>query len=143
MDISQKVSGLPLLRMGHAMAFITYLRHIGAPVDRYLRSQKMPVLCDDPNMFVPLVRAWDFFATAAGHEDPMLGWLVGAHVGDHNLNLGLLHKLETAPTLYQALQGLVQLANSEASHIQLGIQERRDNVLFFTRYPGMQGLFLT
>ena len=136
--MSQKVSGLPLLRMGHAMAFITYLHHIGAPVDRYLRSQKMPVLCDDPNMFVPLARAWDFFATAAQREDLMLGWLVGAHVGDHNLNLGLLHKLETAPTLYQALQGLVQLANSEASHLQLGIQERRGNVLFFTHYPGMR-----
>ena len=138
MDMSQKVSGLPLLRMGHPMAFITYLRHIGAPVDRYLRSQKMPVLCDDPNMFVPLARAWDFFATAAQREDLMLGWLVGAHVGDHNLNLGLLRKLETAPTLYQALQGLVHLAHSEASHIQLGIQERRANVLIFTRYPGMQ-----
>ena len=120
------------------MAFITYLRHIGAPVDRYLRSQKMPVLCDDPNMFFPLARAWDFFATAAQREDPMLGWLVGAHAGDHNLNAGLLRKLETAPTLFQAMQRLAQMARSEASHIQLGIHERRTDVLFYTHYSGMR-----
>jgi hypothetical protein len=103
-----------------------------------LRDQKLPVLCDDPDMFVPLTRAWSFFATAARHEDPTLGWLVGAHVGDHNLNAGLLRKLETAPTLFQALQRLVQLASAEASHIQLGMQERRADVLFYTRYSGMR-----
>jgi AraC-like DNA-binding protein len=122
--------------MGHAMAFIAYLSHIGAPVDRFLRSQKLPVSCDDPDMLVPLARAWAFFASAAEHEDTMLGWRVGVHVGDHNLNRGLLRKLEIAPTLYQALHGLARMANSEASHIQLGIHERQGNVLFCTHYSG-------
>jgi hypothetical protein len=134
----QNKSGPPLLRLGHPMAFTAFLRHIGAPADRYLRSQKLPVLCDDPDSFVPLAKAWAFFATAARHEDPMLGWLVGAHVGDHNLNAGLLRKLETAPTLFQALQRLVKLARAEATHIQLGIAGRRDDVLFYTRYSGMR-----
>ena len=138
MDNSPKKSGPPLLRLGHPMAFTAFLRHIGAPADRYLRRQKLPVLCDDSDMFVPLARAWSFFASAARHEDPMLGWLVGAHVGDHALNAGFLRKLETAPTLFQALQRLVQLASAEASHIQLGIHERRTDVLFYTRYPGMR-----
>ena len=136
MKIPQQRSGTPLLRLGHPMAFSAFLRHIGSPVDHYLRSQKMPVLCNDPNMFVPLARAWAFFDTAARHEDMMLGWLVGAHIGDHNLNAGLLHKLETAPSLYQALHGLVQMANSEASHLLLGIHERRDDVLLYTHYLG-------
>jgi len=138
MDASQKKSGPPLLRMGHPMAFTAFLSHVGAPVERYLRSQKIPVLCNDPNMFVPLSRAWSFFATTARHEDPMLGWLVGAHVGDHNLNAGLLRKLETTPTLFQALQRLVQMANSEASHLQLGMHERGTDVLFYTHYSGMR-----
>jgi AraC-like DNA-binding protein len=133
-----KKSGPPLLRLGHPMAFSAFLRHIGAPADRYLRSQKLPVLCDDPDRFVPLARAWAFFDTAARHEDLMLGWLVGAHVGDHNLNAGLLRKLETAPTLFQALQRLVKLASAEASHIQIGISERSDDILFYTRYSGMK-----
>jgi hypothetical protein len=106
MESSTKKSGVPLLRLGHPMAFTAFLRHIGAPADRYLRSRKMPVFCDDPDMFIPLVRAWAFFDIAAQHEEAMLGWLVGAHIGDHNLNHGLLRKLETAPTLYQALQRL-------------------------------------
>jgi AraC-like DNA-binding protein len=68
----------------------------------------------------------------------MLGWLVGAHVGDHNLNAGLLRKLEQSPTLLQALQRLVQLASAEASHIQLGIYERKADILFYTHYQGMR-----
>jgi AraC-like DNA-binding protein len=120
------------------MAFTAFLSHVGAPVDRYLRRQKLPVLCDNPDMFVPLDNAWSFFATTAQHEDPMLGWLVGAHVGDHNLNAGLLSKLETAPSLFQALQRLVQLASAEASHLQLGMHDRQDNVLFYTHYSGMR-----
>ena len=120
------------------MAFAAFLRHVGAPVDGHLRSQKLPVLCDDPNMFVPLARAWSFFAAVARHEDPTLGWLVGAHIGDKKINAGLLRKLETAPTLFQALQGLVRLASAEASHIQLGMHERRDDPLFYTHYSGMR-----
>jgi len=138
MDTSQKNAGPPLLRMGHPMAFTAFLRHVGAPAERYLRSQKLPVLCNDPNLFVPLARAWSFFSTTAQHEDPMLGWLVGAHAGDHNLNAGLLRNLETAPTLFQAMLRLVQMARSEASHIQLGIHERRTDVLFYTHYSGMR-----
>ena len=140
MDAFPKKSAPPMLRLVHLMAFTAFLRHVAAPVDRLLRRQKLPVLCEDPDTFVPLSRVWSFFAAAARHEDPMLGWLVGAHVGDHNLNVDLLRKLETAPTLFQALQQLVQMANSEASHIQLGMHERRTDVLFYTHYSGMRNV---
>lgn len=140
MSLRQKKSGPPLLRMGHPMAFTAFLRHIGAPADRYLRNGKLPVLCNEPDMFVPLERAWSFFDAAARHEDPALGWLVGAHAGDHNLNLGLLRKLESATTLLQALRQLVSMASAEASHIQIGIQERHADALFYTRYAGMQAV---
>jgi len=140
MRTSQSTSATPLLRMGHPMAFIEFLSTIGAPVERHLRRQKLPVLCDDPDVFVPLVKAWAFFGATERHEDPVLGWLVGAHVGDGNLNCGLLRKLVNAPTLLQALQGLVQMASAEASHIQLGIYERPADVLFYTHYSGMRDI---
>jgi AraC-like DNA-binding protein len=140
MDSSANKSGPPVLRLAHLMAFTAFLRHIGAPVDRDLQRHKLPVLCDDPNAFVPLARAWSFFETAARHEDPALGWLVGAHVGDHSLNARLLRKLEVAPTLFQALQQLVQLASSEASHVRLGMHERQADVIFYTQYPGMRNV---
>ena len=84
-----------MVRLGHPMAFMSYLRHIGAPVDRHLRNHQLPVLCDDPDTFVPLLKVWSFFDAVARHENPMVGWMAGAYVGDHNLNAGLLRKLET------------------------------------------------
>lgn len=75
------------------------------------------------------------FHAAAQSEDPMLGWYVGRFVGNHNLNAALLGKLENAPTLYQALKKLIELVSAEASHLRIGIVERRDDSLFYTHYP--------
>jgi AraC-like DNA-binding protein len=124
--------------MGHLMAFTAYLRQAGAPVDRYLSRVGLPVSCHDPDLFVPLLRSWSFFATAARHEDPALGWRAGEYVGDHNLNAGLLRKLESAPTLLRAFHKLIRLSSAEASDVRIGIHERRDDVLFSTTYPGMR-----
>lgn len=88
------------------------------------------MLCDDPDMFVSLRHAWSFFATAARYESPALGWRTGEYVGDHNLNTGLLRKLESAPTLFQAFGALKRLSSVEASDVRIGIQERRNDVLF-------------
>ena len=128
------------LRMGHLMAFTAFLRNAGAPVDRYLRHQGLPVLCDDPDYVVPLARVWSFFDAVSRHEDSTFGWRTGAFAGDHNINAGLLRTLNSAPTLFQALQCLVRTINSEASQLQLGIHGRRRDVLFYNRYPGKRGL---
>lgn len=66
----------------------------------------------------------------------MLGWHVGRFVGDNNLNHKLLRQLENAPTLYQALHRLVTMVSSEASHLQVGIVERSQDILFYTHYTG-------
>lgn len=126
----------PIIRMAHPLAFAAFMRHIGAPVERHLRRQGLPTLCNDPSDFVPLRRAWSFFDATAQAEDPMLGWHVGRYVGDHNLNDKLLHQLESKPSLYQALQHLVRMISSEASHLQIGILERDRDILFYTHYPG-------
>ena len=122
----------PVIRLAHPMAFAAYLRHVGAPVEGYFHRQGLPALCRDPNAFVPLKRAWALFDDAAQREDLDIGWHVGRFVGDHNLNAGLLHKLEDAPTLYQALQRFIRLVNTEASHLRLGIMEERHRILFYT-----------
>ena len=129
----------PLLRLAHPMAFAAFLRHIGAPVERHMRRHGLPVLCDDPDVFVPLARVWSFFDTAARREGPGLWWLVGAHIGDHNINAGLLRKLETAATLLQALRGLMRMVSAEASDLNIGIHERQDDVLLYMSYVGMRG----
>jgi len=117
MATREQKSTPPLLRLAHPLAFSAYLRHVGAPVERYMRRQGLPVLCEDPNVFIPLARVWSIFDSAALHEGPMLGWQVGAHIGDHNLNAGLLRKLESAATLLRALRGLMRLVRAEASDL--------------------------
>ena len=129
-----KKSGVPLLRLAHPLAFASYLASVGAPAERHMRRQRLPILCEDPNAFVPLEHAWGMFDSAARHEDAALGWRVGAYVGDQGLNVSLLRQLETAPTLLQALQKLVRVAREEASDIQLGLLDRPDHVLLYTRY---------
>ncbi len=119
------------------MAFTSLLEKVGTPTDRLLNHHRLPVMCEDMDCFVPLHRAWNFFDTAARSEDLMLGWVVGEYIGDHNLNHALKQELERAPTLYQALSRLVQTSSLEASHIQMGIYERQDDILIFTHYPGM------
>lgn len=120
------------------MAFSGFLFDEGVPVDKMLSRAGLPTLCDEKDCFVPVTRVWSFFDDAAGSTDPGLGWLVGKYVGDHNLNIALREQLENAPSLYQALYGLVEKVRSEASHLQLGIYERADDVLIYTCYPGLE-----
>ena len=130
-------SMLPVVRYAHPMAFSAFLRELGAPVERHLRSHGLPALCDDPSSYVPLTRTWSFFE-AARSEDPMLGWLVGAYVGDRSLNADLRRRLVTAPTLLRGLQELSHLVGSEASEIRLGIRERGDDLLFYNHVPSLR-----
>jgi len=130
-------SELPLLRLAHPMAFCAYLRSLGVPADHYLRQSGLPVLCDDPDTSVPLKRAWAFFDIACRNVAPELGWLVGAHVGDQHMNAAMLKKIENAPTLLQALRRFLRLYKADATSLQLGIEERRDGILFYTHYSGM------
>ena len=127
-----------VLRM--PLAFAAFLRHLGAPVQRQLRRQGLPAFSEDPDLFVPLRKAWAFFDSTAQSEDPMLGWHVGRFVGDDNLNQNLLRKLENAPTLYQALKRLIRMISAEASHLQLGILERERDILFYTQYSTLKDM---
>ena len=124
----------PLIRLAHPRAFAAFLREVGTPTDRLFRQVGLPVYCDDPTAFVPLKQAWALFDAAAQLEDPLLGWHVGKFYGDNKLSAGLLQRIEHAPTLYQALKSLVRLISAEASHLELGIRERRDDIVFYTRY---------
>jgi AraC-like DNA-binding protein len=132
---------IPIIRLAHPLAFAAYLQDIGAPVDRYFRNHGLPALCKDPVSFVPLNSAWGLFGEAQQNEAEEIGWLVGRFVGDNNLNAALLNRFDRSPTLYQALKNLIRMVSTEASHLQLGIIEQKDRVLFHTRYPGRRDEF--
>jgi AraC-like DNA-binding protein len=124
--------------MGHPLAFAAFLESIGSPHGRNLHRHGMPD-SGDPRAFVPLERAWAFFDAAARCEDPLLGWHVGRFRGGGNIGRGLLSNIVRAPTLLEALERLLRLCRTEASHLTLGIRGRRDDVLMFTQYQMMKG----
>lgn len=139
MTKASKSSPIRLLRWSHSLGFISHLRGVGTPVERYLGKQGLPTLCEDPNAFLPVLKIWAFWDAVAKAEDPLLGWHVGHIHGDKLLSPGILQKLEHAPTLYLALQAFLHLVGTEASHLKLGILERRHEVLFYTHYPDLKG----
>ena len=122
------------------MAFESFLRESGVPVEHYLHRNGLPTCCEDPNALLPLLKIWSFFADVARHEDAEIGWLVGKHVGDKTLNASLLREIESAPTLLQGMNRLIQKVNTEATDIDVGIRRRRNDYLFYMHYPGMSGV---
>lgn len=137
---TSSISSLPrLIRWAHPLGFAAELRKNGVPVEKYLRKQGLPALCEDPNAFLPLLKVWAFWDDVAKHEDPLLGWRVGRTFGGQLLSGSFLQRLRNAATLYQALQKFVQLVGTEASHLQLGILERPEAILFFTHYRDLKG----
>lgn len=130
---------VPVVRFSHSMAFLSQLRSFGAPTDRYLAMSKLPTLCEDPDYLIPVARMYAFIDTAMRKEAPLLGWLVGESAGDQQFSIALRRKLETAPSLLTALQSLVGLLNSESSDIDVGLRERREDIVLYTRYASMRG----
>lgn len=128
-----------LIRWAHPLGFASSLRKTGVPVEKYLRKQGLPTLCENPNVFLPLLKVWAYWDEVAQHDDPLLGWRVGRIFGDQLLSGSFLQQLEEATTLYQALHKCAQLIGMEASHLQLGILERPDDILFYTHYPDLKG----
>ena len=140
-DNNKKCAAVPkVMRLSHPLAFTAFLKQVGAPIESYLRREKLPVYCEDPNVFVPVTAAWSLFSAAASREDSMIGWHVGQFVGDQNLNVSLRQKFDVAPSLYVAMQQFIELAGSEASHLQLGLYGRNDDILFYTHYPDLSGV---
>ena len=135
MEVTDKA--VPLLWLGHIMAFTNYLNAIGAPFERHLERNLLPVTCHDPDCYVPVIRAWAFFESITKIEDPMLAWLVANSAEKHNLSTDLLQKMDTSPSLYRALHTLLAVIKSEATALQMGVVERHDDILIFTRYPGI------
>jgi len=140
MATTSNLLGVPLVRFSHSMAFTGVLRKLGAPVDRYLESNKLPRLCQDPDWLIPLPSHYALLDKAARKEQSSLGWWVGESVGDLQLSTSLRKRLEAAPSLLVALQSLVRLVSSETSDIDMGIRQRKDEIVLFTRTPSMRGV---
>ena len=132
-------SGPAVTRLAHPLAFARFLKHIGGPAEQIFRRAGLPVLSQDPNVFVPVPFAWSAFDLAAKAEDRDIAWHVGQYIHENQLNEGLLQRISFAQTLYLGLKEFVRLASSEASDLRLGILEKDEDILLYAHYPGFEG----
>jgi len=125
---------VPLTRFGHSLACAGFLRSIGAPVDSSFQRAHLPLLCANPNAYVPVHSEWLFYEDMSKREveADVLGWEVGRWAQDNNIHLDLINSVATAPTLCRALMDLSALVSMENSHLRIGIIEHGEDVLFYT-----------
>lgn len=134
MAIQEHSSNPPIIRFAHPQVFASFLEQVGTPIQRLYSRAGLPVYSEDPKSFVTIKQGWAFFDSAARCVDPFVGWHVGRFFGDNGITREVLKQIEGAPTLYRALHYFLQLVSTEASHLELGILERPDEILFTTQY---------
>ena len=100
------MEAIPMHRMALVLPFSSFLKDIGAPVERGLRQAGLPILAlDDVNHYVPTQRFWSCAAQMAlqeGIED--LGFRVGQKYGANCADPKSSVLLNRSPTLYHAME---------------------------------------
>lgn len=126
-------TSVPIMRLGHPLAFAGFLRSIGAPVDSAFQRARLPLLCEDPDAYVPVHSVQLFFEDMSHREVKALGWITGQWVQENHIHQALMERLDTAPTLGRALIEFSALAGAENSHYHLGTMACGKDVLFWVK----------
>ena len=84
----EDMEAIPLNRTTSLQGFVTFLRTLGAPVDRGLRRAQLPVWFEElPHGWVPSTQQWQFIADMARREGiPDLGLQVALTEGPQGLD---------------------------------------------------------
>jgi AraC-like DNA-binding protein len=125
---------LPIVRRAHLKPYVDFLSKIGAPTDRYLQRAKLPIQHQPAAEYMSNRGYFEFVGIAAREEGiPDLGYQSCMHVGRTRLSPELVRRMDRSPTLYGALKGFCRDIHKDASHIQVGLVEEPDRVLFWQR----------
>ena len=105
--------GPALTRVSGILPFVLFLRHIGAPVARFLSHAKIPdSLLDQPNAALPLHQAYIFAESAARSEGiENFGLVVGQHTTLDNIG-PYGHFIQQSNTVYEYLKKGIELISS-------------------------------
>lgn len=120
---------LTLTRAITLLPFLSFLRGIGAPVNRWLTAAKLPThALDKPDSLIPLRNCCRFLDEAAQREGiPNLGFLVGEGTQLRELGaFGLL--ISQSPTLWDGLSKARQLISTFNSGFRLRLEWQGDAV---------------
>ena len=106
-----------LSRATTLIPFLRFLDELGAPVDRALVQEHLPLkLREKPGCYVATKLNWGFVGRMARQEDvDDLGLRVGHEAGVSLLGRSLYTRLDDSPTLAHALQTFCEHATRESS----------------------------
>lgn len=120
---------LPLTRASGLTPFVSFLRSIGAPVERMIAAVRLPLRAfGEPETLLPLLNAWQLLDEAARQEDiATLGFDVGSRTPVESLGaFGLL--IRQSVTLRQALDTAEQLVSTLSSGCRIRLEPQGHRV---------------
>ena len=128
---------IPLVSGWNVLPFASFLRGIGAPVDRWLADAKIvPDLLAEPDRPVPLAHLQDFVEHAARAEGAES---IGIDVGRHSAAecLGAFGaRLACCATLYERVQAACRMVSLSNNCESMWMQQDGPNVRFHARIEG-------
>jgi AraC-like DNA-binding protein len=125
---------LPVVCRALLEPYVDFLDEIGAPTDRYLKRAKLPIRHQPAAEYVSNRGYFEFVGIAAREEGILdLGYRSCMHIGRTRLSPELVKRMDRSPTLYRALKGFCRDVHKDASHIQMGLVEAPDRILFWQR----------
>ncbi|MFW2374111.1 MAG: helix-turn-helix domain-containing protein [Gammaproteobacteria bacterium] len=127
---------IPLFRAAHLLPYLNFLRHTGASVDHMLRATRLPVYIDNqPNLYLPLANAQIFLTQIARNEAiDNLGLRAASELDISDLSPEFTTVLNTAPTLYSALQAFCKLGHIEDDQVKWWITSDADTINICSRF---------
>ena len=130
-------------RLAHAAPFVKALERIGAPVDKGLRSARLPVESADADLVVPVHCIWgfaEFMARREGIED--LGLEASFEIEETFIAQSLMARVQSAPNLLGGLRQFSNHCHTESNRTAAGLTQHKDTVRFwhlgaFDDHPGL------
>ena len=121
-------------RRAHLNGYLEFLERIGAPVERGLEAAKLPVERTSSDALVTVHSLFSFVHSMSRREGiDNLGVEVGLSVQERAIGGPLRDAIALAPTLLEGIRVFSRFAKAEGSHLDIGLEERGDSVLFWHR----------
>jgi AraC-like DNA-binding protein len=142
--VARATESLAVGRLAHALPFVRALARIGAPVEKGLRTARLPVESADPNLIVPVHCMWSFaevMARREGIED--LGLEASFEIDGTFLAGPLRTRILSAPNLMVGLRRFTNHCLTESNRTTAGLTQQKDSAQFwhlgaFDDHPGLE-----
>jgi len=126
------VKAIPLGRATTLIPYLNFLSGLGAPVQRGLEREHLPVgLIERPTCYIPTRNNWAFLDRMAREEGiPDLGFRVAYGAGTHAMSAELIGRLCRAPTLLRAIEIFCESVHRDSSGMRCWLTPQRKAMRF-------------